>query len=179
MTIYQSIILVVWLLFGITLVLYLFFNEKREKETFGKVVSKEKTSSELSLSDLVIEDFKSRKMFKAKEKVNNGFYAEINSNLMELNNVLNITNSSLPNTLEENAVYISINQSEYERLRFSGINTKDFEKFTPGTYVKPGYYLEVNIQNMSTDYVIKTERRLPPTKHKGFRWVKIDRRKLK
>ena len=179
MTLYQVIILTLWVILGIVLFIVSLLNKKKDNETNERLNLNETTTSELVFTDVVLEDVKSRKAFKAKEKVENGFYAEINKDLSELYNVLNIEESLLPNALDEQSVFISISQSEFDRLRLSGIDTKDFIKFTPGTYVQPGYYLEVDIQDISTNYVIKTERRLPPTKHKGFRWVKINRRKIK
>lgn len=133
----------------------------------------------LKQTAIVFDQITERKLFEALSQVENGYYLEISKDFKTSNRVVLVEDQILPRCINSNNVYVSIDESEKDALSLKNVDFASFIKFTPGSYKDPGYYLEVNLENISTDYYIYTERRLPPTHFKGYRWIKVEERYIK
>jgi len=125
----------------------------------------------LELPQIKLENFKDRLRYEALAQVTNGYYLEITTQDMSTDRVINVQNEVLPKALIEDNTFIEVSASEKQMIQEKNISGMAFEKFTPGSYTSPGYYIEVNIDNEFVDNIKYTETRLPPTTAKGHRWV--------
>lgn len=128
---------------------------------------------------VMIVNLESRPLLKQGEEVPKGNYLEVTPDLDSTNRLLKLANELLPKPLSPNNNFVAVNDSEAKLLAVEGQDFKELLKLTPGTRVEPGYFIEVDLKNKSTDYIIRTDRRLPPTQAKGYRWVRIQTRKLR
>ena len=135
-------------------------------------------AKEATFEPLKISNIKERPTFKGLEEVKRGHYLEITERYESTHRILEARSGSLPKVLIDTNKFIEINETEVNAVSIEGRDFTKIEKFTPGSYTDPGYYCEVDPTDDSMDYVIYTERRLPPTRDKGYRWVKVAPRKI-
>lgn len=128
---------------------------------------------------VVLDNLESRPLLQTGQVVPQGNYLEVTDTLESTNRVLNLSNEPLPNPLLPENQFIAVTTQEAKQLNMVGKSLGEFVKLTPGTRVEPGYFVEVDLNNKSTEYIIRTDRRLPPTAAKGYRWVRIQTRKLR
>lgn len=128
--------------------------------------------------DVKIADVASRKRFEAFAEVENGLYLELEPDFSTSNRVVEVENGVLPRIMHPNGFFVSVTKEERQILSLAHLNFAEFIKFTPGSFKDAGYYLEVDLDNKSTEYYIYTEKRLPPTHKKGYRWVSVTSRKV-
>lgn len=150
-----------------------------EPKPVEKAVEKEPTRKVLEQKAVVFDSIEDRPKYKPNAEVENGYYCEIDDEYRTSNFVVEVQNGTLPELLNPVNVFIPITNTEYEQLSLKNVDMAEFVKFTPGSYVEGGYYVEVDLGNKSTERYIFTERRLPPTSRKGYRWVKVTKRSLK
>lgn len=136
------------------------------------------TVLEFKQEEVKIVDIKSKNKYTAGESVVNGYYLEIDQNYMTSNRIVNVTTSILPKLANPTNSYVGISKEEKTMLSLTNVNFEKFIKKTPGSFTEGGYFVEVDLDNKSTEYYIFTEKRLPPTSAKGFRWVKVENRKI-
>lgn len=140
--------------------------------------------NQLKTNDVYIQESMSLKNFKLRNQLapesttNNGYYLEISKDWKTSNRVVLVENLLLPKAINDKNVFVRITEDEMHLLSLKMVNFDKFTKFTPGSYREEGYYLEVDLENKSTDYYIYTQRRLPPTHIKGYRWVKVQERQI-
>ncbi|MGE4321319.1 MAG: hypothetical protein AB7E61_07725 [Acholeplasmataceae bacterium] len=128
--------------------------------------------------DIVLSDIKKRPKFIAFQMVDNGHYLELEPDYSTSNKVIQVENRELPRLIHPDGFFVSITNEEKTKLSLQNINFASFIKHTPGSFRDAGYYLEVDLNNQSTEYYIYTEKRLPPTRAKGYRWVRVNSRKV-
>ncbi len=129
--------------------------------------------------DYYLENITQRQQFTSNEEVENGFYLEIGADYSTSNRVVEVVNDVLPRLINKEDVFIKITEEEKSTFTLLGVDFSEFIKHTPGSYREPGYYLEVDLDNKSTEYYIFTMKRLPPTHKKGYRWVRVTKRGVK
>lgn len=132
----------------------------------------------MELPSVFIENLSDRKRYKSLDDAINGHYLEITSDNASTDRILNVVDEKLPKALVEDNQFIQINDQEKQMISNKALDPALFEKYTPGSYTSPGYYIEVDIDNAFVDNIKHTERRLPPTTAKGHRWVHFNPRKI-
>lgn len=132
----------------------------------------------MELPSVFIENLSDRKRYKSLDDAINGYFLEITSDNASTDRILNVVDEKLPKALVEDNQFIKINDQEKQMFSNKSVNPALFEKYTPGSYKSPGYYIEVDINNVLVDNIKYTERRLPPTTAKGHRWIRFIPRKI-
>jgi hypothetical protein len=163
--------------------LVILFEKKAVVGTTGADLFREETvvptETKVTQKNVVIKDITTRKKYEPFATVENGYYLEIDDAYDTSNRTVSVTNGVLPKVVKAGNKFVSVSKEEKTLLSFSGTKLHTFVKFTPGSYVDAGYYVEVDLHNEAIDNYIYTEKRLPPTTTKGHRWVRIIRRSVK
>jgi alpha-tubulin suppressor-like RCC1 family protein/predicted transcriptional regulator len=137
----------------------------------------EPTIATIQLDDVKLSNFDTRPKFQPLSKVNPGFYLEITSEKESTNRVVEVQDL-LPEGLDETNSFVSISKEEVKQVKLELTSTSQFVKKTPGSFVDPGYYVEVDLQDKIVDNYILAKKRLPPSSAKGHRWIRIEKRKI-
>ena len=135
------------------------------------------TIATIQLDDVKLSNFDTRPKFQPLSKVNPGFYLEITSEKESTNRVVEVQDL-LPEGLDETNSFVSISKEEVKQVKLELTSTSQFVKKTPGSFVDPGYYVEVDLQDKIVDNYILAKKRLPPSSAKGHRWIRIEKRKI-
>lgn len=173
----------------VTLVRFTFIKKSNEAPT--KIFKQEEKTEEknhaslqqghvdiFEQQDIVLSDIKKRPKFIAFQTVDNGHYLELEPDYSTSNRVIQVENGELPRLIHPDGFFVSITNEEKEFLSLQSVDFTSFIKHTPGSFRDAGYYVEVDLNNQSTEYYIYTEKRLPPTRAKGYRWVRVNSRKV-
>jgi alpha-tubulin suppressor-like RCC1 family protein len=137
----------------------------------------EPTIATIQLDDVKLSNFDTRPKFQPLSKVNPGFYLEITSEKESTNRVVEVQDV-LPEGLDATNSFVSISKEEVKQVKLNLTSTLQFVKKTPGSFVDPGYYVEVDLQDKIVDNYILAKKRLPPSSAKGHRWIRIEKRKI-
>ncbi len=182
----RLVVLLAFLFTGLFIVYYLFTMSRKSIE----VIEKEETISTLveyekqghieivEQEDIALENVESRPKFKEFEEVENGIYLEIDDEYNASNHTVDVENNKLPALINHSNHYIPITKDEQKLFVLTVADISALKKYPPGKYVEEGYYVEVDRNNKSTEVYRHTDRRLPPTAEKGFRWVRVETRKV-
>jgi hypothetical protein len=135
------------------------------------------TIDTIQLDDVKLSNFDTRPKFQPLSKVNPGFYLEITSEKESTNRVVEVQDL-LPEGLDETNSFVSISKEEVKQVKLELTSTSQFVKKTPGSFVDPGYYVEVDLQDKIVDNYILAKKRLPPSSAKGHRWIRIEKRRI-
>jgi hypothetical protein len=141
-----------------------------------EVVNKKTTTNknkELNVPLLNLVSFKERMRYQPFEKVDNGYYLELTEKNEITYHVIDVQNEQLPDVLQENNQFVSIDENEKKQLDLSTQNVYDILSFPPGSYQEAGYYVEIDNDQQIVDNIKYIDRRLPPTTTKGHRWIRI------
>lgn len=136
------------------------------------------TITKIELDDAILPNLETREKFASFAKVKAGNYLEITADLASTSRVVKV-DTELPETLDASNRFIALLPEEVKQVALSFTSMAAFVKKTPGTYVDPGYYVEVDLEDKLVDRYILAKTRLAPTSKKGHRWVRIEKRKLK
>lgn len=132
----------------------------------------------IRLAPVEIEGLDTKERFKSQQSVENGLYLEVTPELESVNHFEKVDNGVLPALINPKNSYIQVTEQDRERLVLKDLSLRDFDAYTPGTTVDPGYYVEIDLNHKSTGRYIYTETKLPPSAAKGYRWVRFIRRPL-
>jgi len=141
-------------------------------------VEVEATVQTMMLEPLTLKNVSQRPRYISHAEVERGTYIECNHKNEYVNRYVNIDQNHLPALLEPTNYYIKVDKQELSQLSLKALDVKAYIKKTPGSYVEPGYYFEVDTVDQPLDSVVHTEKRLPPTGAKGHRWVQIQPRRI-
>jgi hypothetical protein len=150
--------------------------KKVEKPVQAQVV--QPTITTIQLDEVVLPNFETRPVLKPLSKVNPGHYLEVTKEKESTNRVVEVKDA-LPEALDDSNAFISITKEEVNLVKLSLASTANFVKKTPGSFVDPGYYVEVNLKDEIVDNYILAKKRLPPSSAKGHRWIRIEKRAIR
>ena len=136
------------------------------------------TITTIQLDEVVLPNFETRPVLKPLSKVNPGHYLEVTKEKESTNRVVEV-NDALPEALDDSNAFVSITKEEVSLVKLSLASTANFVKKTPGSFVDPGYYVEVNLEDEIVDNYILAKKRLPPSSAKGHRWIRIEKRSIR
>ena len=150
--------------------------KKVEKPVQAQVV--QPTITTIQLDEVVLPNFETRPVLKPLSKVNPGHYLEVTKEKESTNRVVEVKDA-LPEALDDSNAFVSITKEEVNLVKLSLASTANFVKKTPGSFVDPGYYVEVNLKDEIVDNYILAKKRLPPSSAKGHRWIRIEKRAIR